>query len=71
MIDEFTVAMSMPSVVLDRAIHLYRDPPAFSPLRISAGSVACAAGTRSSFERVWPCGCVAGAGELRYLLYAN
>jgi hypothetical protein len=50
---------------------LYRDPPAFSPLRISAGSVACAAGTRSSFERVWPCGCVAGAGELRYLLYAN
>ncbi len=35
MMEELTVAISMPSVVLDSAIHLYRDPtrPNMSPSR--------------------------------------
>jgi hypothetical protein len=36
--DELMVAISMPNVVLDRAIHLYRGP---DPAVVLVGALAC------------------------------
>ena len=54
MIEALTVAISMPSVVLDRAIHLYRGPTACCPLLACDPVFGCAvfgcadaAGTRT------------------------
>src|ERR1700691_1116041 len=49
MIDELTVAIITPSVVLDRAIHLYRGPTAWCSLLASGLVLGCAdaAGTRT------------------------